>query len=177
MILGWVWLHFSVFLRVAVLHRFYRSGLFTLNIGFLFNRIPSSMSISSFIMHSKTCLKRPLKNRQSKVLRQMVEVNEGRKYYRMLQELQESILQYFWPALSKNRSWKSIFGVLFEWLLKTGFTVCKLSLSMTKPTNWLHPVMTQEQPGHCTQQWLRAVWSSYQSDNSPHWVHEERFGP
>ena len=48
-----------------------------------------------------------------------------------------SILQYFWPALSDIRSWKPIFGVHFEWLLKTGFTVvifvpygaCKTSLT------------------------------------------------
>ena len=37
-----------------------------------------------------------------------------------------SILQYFWPALSDNRSWKPIFGLLFEWPLKTGFTVLVL---------------------------------------------------
>ena len=35
-----------------------------------------------------------------------------------------SILQYFWPALSNNRSWKPVFGLLFEWSLKTGSTVC-----------------------------------------------------
>ena len=35
-----------------------------------------------------------------------------------------SILQYFPPALSDNRSWKTIFGLLFEWQLKTGFIVC-----------------------------------------------------
>ena len=35
-----------------------------------------------------------------------------------------SILQYFWPERD-NWSWKPIFGLLFEWLLKTGFTVCK----------------------------------------------------
>ena len=34
-----------------------------------------------------------------------------------------SILQYFWPALSNNRYWKLIFGVLFERPLKAGFTV------------------------------------------------------
>ena len=33
-----------------------------------------------------------------------------------------SILQYFWPALSHNWSWKAIFS-LWEWPLKTGFTV------------------------------------------------------
>ena len=36
-----------------------------------------------------------------------------------------SILQYFWPALSNIRYWKTIFCVLFEWPLKTGFTVFK----------------------------------------------------
>ena len=34
-----------------------------------------------------------------------------------------SILQYFWPASSDNRSWIPISGLLFEWPLKTGFTV------------------------------------------------------
>ena len=34
-----------------------------------------------------------------------------------------SILLYFWPALSDNRSWKPMFGLLFEWPLKTGFIV------------------------------------------------------
>ena len=34
-----------------------------------------------------------------------------------------SILQYFWPALSDNLSWKLIFGLLFQWPLKTGFNV------------------------------------------------------
>ena len=29
-----------------------------------------------------------------------------------------SILQYFWPALSKNRPWKTIFGLLFDIPLK-----------------------------------------------------------
>ena len=37
-----------------------------------------------------------------------------------------SILQYFWPALSDNWSWKPIFGLVFEWPLKTGFTVTNL---------------------------------------------------
>ena len=39
----------------------------------------------------------------------------------IIAECSLSILQYFWPALSENRSWKQIFGLLFEWLLKTGF--------------------------------------------------------
>ena len=34
-----------------------------------------------------------------------------------------SILQYFWPALNDNGSWKPRFGLLLEWPLKTGFTI------------------------------------------------------
>ena len=34
-----------------------------------------------------------------------------------------SILQYFWPALSDDLSWKNNFGLLFEWPLKIGFIV------------------------------------------------------
>ena len=34
-----------------------------------------------------------------------------------------SILQYFRPALSDNRYGKPIFGVQFQWPLKTGFSV------------------------------------------------------
>ena len=37
-----------------------------------------------------------------------------------------SILQYFWPALSDNQSWKPNFGLRFGWPLKAGFTVLLL---------------------------------------------------
>ena len=45
-----------------------------------------------------------------------------------------NILQYFWPALSNNLSWKPIFGILFEWQLNTGFTVSPIS----KQNVWWH---------------------------------------
>ena len=51
--------------------------------------------------YSKTCLKRPLKNRQNKGLKDKWKLKEGRKYCRMLSW---SILQYFRHALSDNRS-------------------------------------------------------------------------
>ena len=41
-----------------------------------------------------------------------------------------SILQYFGPALSNNWYLKPIFGVLFVWPLKTGFTVSSFIMSM-----------------------------------------------
>ena len=34
-----------------------------------------------------------------------------------------SILQYFWPVLSDNQSWKPFFVFFFEWPLRTCFTV------------------------------------------------------
>ena len=37
--------------------------------------------------------------------------------------LPRSILQYFWPALSDNQSWKSFLLSSFAWPLKTGLTV------------------------------------------------------
>ena len=54
-----------------------------------------------FETYSKTCLKRPLKNRQNIGLKDKWLLNEGLKYCRMLSW---SILQYFSPALSDNRS-------------------------------------------------------------------------
>ena len=45
--------------------------------------------------------------RQNKDLNDTWELNEGQKYCRMLPLW--SILQYFWPALSDNWSWKPIF--------------------------------------------------------------------
>ena len=41
-----------------------------------------------------------------------------------------SILQYFWPALSDNWYGKPIFGVLFEWPLKTGLAVFEPALKI-----------------------------------------------
>ena len=67
--------------------------------------------------YSKTGLKRPLKNKQNKVLNGSLMTVES---------IVECIPQYFWSALSDTRSWKTIFDLLFEWPLKTGFTVAHL---------------------------------------------------
>ena len=48
-------------------------------------------------------------------------LNAGQKYCRMFQ----SFLQYFRPSLSYHLSLISDFLSIFEWLLKTGFTVTK----------------------------------------------------
>ena len=69
--------------------------------------------------YSKTGLKRPLKIDKIKVLK----TNRSLMKVESIAECSGSILQYFWPALSHNLSWKPIYGLLFEWPLKTGFTV------------------------------------------------------
>ena len=51
--------------------------------------------------YSKTCLKQPLKRRPKTGFQDQLSPNAHQKYYRMLQE---SILQYFWPALSYDLS-------------------------------------------------------------------------
>ena len=71
-------------------------------------------------MYSKTCIKRPLKIDKTKVLMDNYSLM---KVESIAECSKESILQYFWPALSDNQYWKPFFGVLFEWPLKTGFTV------------------------------------------------------
>ena len=70
--------------------------------------------------YSETCLKQPLKNRQNKSFKDRWQLSVDPKYYRML-------LQCFGPALSNYQAWKHIFGTSFEWLLRTGFTVCPFS--------------------------------------------------
>ena len=73
---------------------------------------------------SKTCLKRPLKNRQKNLI---LMTNGSLMEVKSIAECSLwSILQYFWPALSDNWSWKPSFGLHFEWPLKTGFTVFNL---------------------------------------------------
>ena len=61
--------------------------------------------LSSKSTNSKTCLKQSLKNRQNKGFKDKWQLNEGRKYCRM------QFLK------------KPIFDLLFEWPLKTHFTV------------------------------------------------------
>ena len=55
--------------------------------------------------YSKTCLKRPLKSKQKKVLIE----NSRLMKVESIAESTWSILQYFYPALSDNLSWKPIF--------------------------------------------------------------------
>ena len=68
-------------------------------------------------VYSKTCLKRPLKKKAKIVFQDQLSLNAGQKYCRMLQE---SILQYFRPALSYHLSLSPLFCLFMSF---TGFTV------------------------------------------------------
>ena len=62
-----------------------------------------------------------------------------------------SILQQFWPALSDKPSWKTIFGLLFEWPLKTGLTVlCMLGIFLLSAdvfkTNYFQKIFQKYHP-------------------------------
>ena len=81
--------------------------------------------------YNKTCLKRPPKN-SKKIVKIKRRKKKRWSSWQMTESIAEcslwNILQYFWPALSNIWFWKPSFGLLFEWPLKTGFTVFNLSL-------------------------------------------------
>ena len=127
-----------------------------------------------FWCYSKTCLKLPLKIRQNKGLKDKWLLNEGWKYCRMLFW---SILQYFWPALSDNLSWKPILGHLFEWPLQTCFTVLRdlstISLSNTHDLVWVQwriarrlKKLRTSKGDHWIQQWFSSISSLFKMGTS-----------
>ena len=78
-------------------------------------------------MYSKTCLKWPLKKKTKHWFQDQLSLNAGQKFCRMLQK---SILQYFRHSLSYNMFLRPLFFSIFEWPLKTGFTVHKNLLAL-----------------------------------------------
>ena len=71
-----------------------------------------------YMKYSKACPKQPLKTKNR--FSNRLFLNASHKYCRMLQE---SILQYFHPSLSYHLPFKTFNLSIFEWPLKTGFTV------------------------------------------------------
>ena len=72
------------------------------------------------IQYSKTCLKRPLKKKTKIGFQDRLSLNAGQKYCRMLQGEHSAILSTFikLPFVIKINVLS-----IFEWPLKTGFTV------------------------------------------------------
>ena len=79
------------------------------------------------MMYSRTCLKQPLKKKTKIGFEDRILLNAGQKYCRMLQREHSAILSTFikLPFVIK------IFVLsIFEWLLKTGFTVGTLECQL-----------------------------------------------
>ena len=72
-------------------------------------------------IYSKTCLKRPLKTKTKIGFQDRVLLTAGQKYCRMFQGEHSAILSTF---IKLPFAIKTIVLSCFEWLLKTGFTVC-----------------------------------------------------
>ena len=64
-----------------------------------------SEPLSSSTLYSKPCVKRPLSKRPQTGFQDLLSLNTGQRYCRMLR----SILQYFWPSLSYHLSLRSLF--------------------------------------------------------------------
>ena len=67
------------------------------------------------LRHAPACLKRPLKKRQKNGFQDRLSLNAGQKYCRMLQE---SILQYFPPALSYHLYLRPLFYLFLSGRLR-----------------------------------------------------------
>ena len=72
-------------------------------------------------MYSKTCLKRSLKRRSKIGFQDRLSLNAGHQYCRMLQGEHSSILSTF---IKLPFVFNTFVLSIFEWPLKTGFTVC-----------------------------------------------------
>ena len=74
----------------------------------------------STLKYSKTCLKRPLSKDQKSVFQEQLSLNASQKYCRMLRWEHSAILSTF---IKLPFVIKACVLSIFEWPLKTGFTV------------------------------------------------------
>ena len=77
-----------------------------------------------FSIYSKTCLKRPLKKKTKIGFQDRLLLNAGKKHCRMLKGEHSAILSSF---IKLPFVFKTLNLSIFEWLLKTDFTVFRLS--------------------------------------------------
>ena len=77
------------------------------------------------VMYNKTCLKRPLKKDRTWFFQDRLSYNAGQKYCRMLQGEHFAMLL---TSIKLPFAIKTLVLSIFEWQLKTGFTVEMVSL-------------------------------------------------
>ena len=76
-----------------------------------------------YVLYIKTCLKQPLKKKTKIGFQDLLSLNAGQKYCRMLQGEHSTILSTF---IRLPFVFYSFDLSIFEWPLKTGFTVYRL---------------------------------------------------
>ena len=81
---------------------------------------PLLLSSAEIYMYSKTCLKRPLKKNTKNDFQYKLLLNASQKYCRMLQGEHSAMLS---TCIKLPNDFKSFVLSIFEWPLKTGFTV------------------------------------------------------
>ena len=79
-----------------------------------------------WMKYSKTCLKRPLKKKTIIGFQYLLSLNAGQKYCKMLQGEHSAILSTF---VKLHFVIKIFVLSIFEWPLKTGFTVTATVIS------------------------------------------------
>ena len=99
------------------------------------NEKQHSAKRSGFHQYSKTCLKRPHKKKTKIVFLNQVSLNAGQKYCRMLQGEHSSILSTF---IKLPLVVKMFVLSIFEWPLKTGFTVYHKTVKSVPHYSILH---------------------------------------
>ena len=90
-------------------------------------------------VYSKTCLKWPLLKTPKKGFQDQLWLNAGQKYWRMLQGEHSAILS---TCIELPHGFKTFVLSIFEWPLKTGFTVIHRNFNEPTGTSPLHKPMT-----------------------------------
>ena len=90
------------------------------------------LGLHCLIKYRRTCLKRPFKKNTKIGFQDRLSLNAGQKYCRMLQGEHSAILT---TLIKLPFSIKTFVLYIFEWPLKTGFTVSHLGVSSLRRAN------------------------------------------
>ena len=99
------------------------------------------------LIYSKTCVKQPLSKRPKIGFQDQLSLNAGQKYCRMLQGEHSAILSTF---IKLPFVFKTFVLSIFEWPLKTGFTVIYCQLIYSLRLNVFNTIVFQRYTAECS---------------------------
>ena len=121
-------------------------------------------------MYCKTPVKGPLKNRQNKDFKFLMTNGSLMKVESIAECSPWSILQYFWPALSDNWSWKPIFSVfLIVAILHRFYCILKKTVLYPWARLFIFTALYWFNPGKCcnmTESYWQGCWASTQPNQN-----------